>query len=69
MNAKPKVQLKSRILPFITAVLVIMQFIDSSRVWMMLLVGLGGAWLVSYFWARSLANNLQFEREMRFGWA
>lgn len=46
-----------------------MQLIDSSRVWMMLLVGLGGVWLVGYLWARSLANHLLSEREMRFGWA
>jgi uncharacterized protein (DUF58 family) len=30
---------------------------------------LGGAWLVSYIWARSLAQSLQLRREMRFGWA
>ena len=34
-----------------------------------LLVGLGGAWLLAYFWARSLARNLGLVREMRYGWA
>jgi uncharacterized protein (DUF58 family) len=34
-----------------------------------LLVGFGGAWLVSYLWARSLARGLELGREMRYGWA
>jgi uncharacterized protein (DUF58 family) len=34
-----------------------------------LLVGLGGAWLASYLWARSLARGLELTREMRYGWA
>jgi uncharacterized protein (DUF58 family) len=36
---------------------------------MVLLVGLGGAWLISYLWARSLMRGLRLTREMRFGWA
>ena len=36
---------------------------------MVLLVGLGGAWLVGYIWARILASGLHLEREMRYGWA
>jgi uncharacterized protein (DUF58 family) len=34
----------------------------------MMLFGLGGAWLLSYLWARSLARSLRLVREMRFGW-
>jgi uncharacterized protein (DUF58 family) len=34
----------------------------------MMLLGLGGAWLLSYLWARSLARGLRLMREMRFGW-
>jgi uncharacterized protein (DUF58 family) len=33
-----------------------------------MLFGLGGAWLLSYLWARSLARGLRLVREMRFGW-
>jgi uncharacterized protein (DUF58 family) len=36
---------------------------------MVLLIGLGGAWLVAALWVRSLRRNLRFEREVRFGWA
>lgn len=46
-----------------------MQIIDPSRVWVILLIGIGGAWLVCRWWARGLARSLRFEREMRFGWA
>lgn len=45
-----------------------MQLIDPSRVWTTLLVGLGGLWLISYVWARSLAGGLTLIREMRYGW-
>jgi uncharacterized protein (DUF58 family) len=34
----------------------------------MLLIVLGGLWLVCYLWVRSLARNLSLDREMRFGW-
>ena len=36
---------------------------------MILLIGLGGAWLLGYLWARSLANGLTITREKRFPWA
>jgi uncharacterized protein (DUF58 family) len=35
----------------------------------MLLVVLGGVWLMAYLWVRSLAQGLRLTREMRFGWA
>ena len=53
----------------IGALALLMQIIDPSRVWIILLIGIGGAWLVCWWWARGLARSLQFEREMRFGWA
>lgn len=46
-----------------------MQILDPSRVWVILLIGIGGAWLVCWWWARGLVRSLHFEREMRFGWA
>ena len=61
-------RLKTRLLPILTAILIILQLIDPSRVWTILLVGLGGAWLTGYLWARSLSKNLSLRREMRFGW-
>jgi uncharacterized protein (DUF58 family) len=49
--------------------LLVIQLLFPNKVWVTLLVGLGGAWLVAYFWARSLKKNLRLVREMRFGWA
>ncbi|HLF72820.1 MAG TPA: DUF58 domain-containing protein [Anaerolineales bacterium] len=66
---KLTIRLNAKILPLIGLLALIMQIIDPSRVWVILLVGIGGAWLVCRWWARGLARSLQFEREMRFGWA
>src|SRR5574341_1036539 len=49
--------------------LLILQVIFPNQVWMALLVGLGGVWLIAYLWVRSLSRNLHLEREMRYGWA
>jgi uncharacterized protein (DUF58 family) len=68
-SVKPTLRLRSRLLPFLVVGLLLMQLLDPSRIWAMLLVGMGGAWLSSYLWARSLSNSLSLVREMRFGWA
>ena len=65
---KSSLRLNMRLLPLLVIVLLAMQLSDPSRVWTVLLVGLGGLWLVSYLWARSLARGLTILREMRYGW-
>ena len=62
------IRLNVRLLPLFVIALVIMQLIDPSRVWTILLVGMGGLWLVSFLWAWTLVNNLTILREMRYGW-
>ncbi len=69
MKIKPKIHINSYVLPALLLVFFVMQVIDSSRVWVALLVGLGGAYLLSLFWALSLAYGLKLKREIRFGWA
>lgn len=66
---KPTVRLNARVFPILGVLAFLMQIIDPSRVWVILLMGIGGAWLACRWWARGLARSLQFEREMRFGWA
>ena len=66
---KTTVRLNAKILPVIAVLAFIMQILDPSRVWIILLIGIGGAWLVCWWWARGLVRSLRFEREMRFGWA
>jgi uncharacterized protein (DUF58 family) len=66
---KSKVRLNAKSFPIIGLIALIMQIIDPSRVWVILLIGIGGAWLICRWWARGLARSLHFEREMRYGWA
>ena len=66
---KFKSRLNAKIFPIIGLIALLMQIIDPSRVWVILLIGIGGTWLVCWWWARGLARSLHFEREMRYGWA
>lgn len=62
-------QLNTRLVPVLVGLLLILQLVVPYRGWLILLVGLGGGWLISYLWVRSLARGLRLIREMRFGWA
>lgn len=66
---QPVLRLNARAFPLIALLAFVMQILDPSRAWVILLVGIGGAWLVCWWWARGLARSLRVEREMRFGWA
>lgn len=70
-NLRPpvRIRLKSPLLPILVGVLFVIQILDPYDGWLALLVGLGGAWLFSYLWVRSLGRHLHLTREMRFGWA
>jgi uncharacterized protein (DUF58 family) len=68
-NCTVRLQLRARYLPFLVGLLLLLQLLIPYKGWMILLVGLAGAWLVSYLWARSLARGLELTREMRYGWA
>lgn len=69
MMPPPAIRLNVKILPALLAIFLLMQIIDPSKVWAVLLVGLGLAWLVSFVWIHSLARHLHLERQVRFGWA
>lgn len=62
-------RLKARYLPPLLGLLLLLQLFFPHKSWTILLVVLGGAWLVGYRWARSLADGLELTRERRFGWA
>ena len=66
---KSTLRLNAKIFPIIGALAFIMQIMDPSRVWVILLIGIGGTWLFCWWWVRGLARALTFEREMRYGWA
>lgn len=65
----PTIRLNAKIFPMIGLLALVMQIVDPSRAWIILLIGIGGAWIVCRWWVRGLARSLSFEREMRFGWA
>jgi uncharacterized protein (DUF58 family) len=63
------IRLNYRLLPIVVALLLVWQLAAPHDTLVALLVGLGGAWLVAYLWARSLRRNVVLRREVRFGWA
>lgn len=64
-----QMKLNLRFLPILCGVLVVLYLIDSYKGWSFLLIGVGGLWLMSYYWARTIYSGLSLRREMRFGWA
>jgi uncharacterized protein (DUF58 family) len=62
-------RLNARIFPVIGVIAFVMQIVEPSRAWVILLIGIGGTWLFCWWWVRGLARSLQFKREMRYGWA
>ena len=66
---KSTLRLNAKAFPVIAVIAFIMQILDPSRVWVILLMGIGGSWLVCWWWARGLQRSLTFERELRYGWA
>ena len=64
-----QIQLSSWLLPILTTALIILQFLRPYQGWLALLIGLGGAWIIGWFWTWRLARGLRLIREMRYGWA
>ncbi|MCB9078035.1 MAG: DUF58 domain-containing protein [Anaerolineaceae bacterium] len=64
-----QVKLNSKTIPILVIILGLIQLAFPYKGWMILLVGLGGVWGLSYLWAQILARQLIFRREVRFGWA
>ncbi|MGB8645509.1 MAG: DUF58 domain-containing protein [Anaerolineae bacterium] len=62
-------KLSSPLLPFLLVLLMVLQLLVPNQAWTILLVGLGGVWLICWLWARALVRSLDLQREMRFGWA
>lgn len=69
LTANRRIKLNSRLLPVLIGALILLQLITPWQGWMILVVGLAGAWLIAWLWARALARGLVFRREMRYGWA
>ena len=63
-----RMRLKTPLLPALAALLLIVHQFAPYRGWWILLLGLGGLWLVAYVWTRSLMHHLDFQREIRSVW-
>lgn len=66
---KSTLRLNAKVFPVIALAALLMQIVDPSRVWVILLIGVGGSWLICWWWVRGLQRSLTFEREVRFDWA
>ena len=66
---KTSITLKSRLLPVLVGLVLLMRLLESYRGWNVLLVALGGALFLGYVWTRSLARGILLIRRVRFGWA
>ena len=68
-TANAKLHIDSYLWPVLIAILLILQVLFPYRGWLILLLAFGGAWVVSYLFARSLLREVSIIRETRFGWA
>lgn len=66
---KSTLRWNAKAFPLIGFLAFVMQIVDPSRVWVILMIVIGGTWLFCFWWIRGLQRSLHFEREMRFGWA
>jgi uncharacterized protein (DUF58 family) len=60
-----ELKLNSKMVLVFVGLLIVQQIIAPHKVWGILMVGMGGALVVGYFWARSLMKEIYFEREIR----
>jgi uncharacterized protein (DUF58 family) len=67
-TAEVAIQFKRRWLLGPLVGLLFLQMVAPSRAWVVVLVGLGGAVVLGYLWARQLAGKLTIAREQRYGW-
>ncbi len=63
-----RIRLRQPIFIVLAAFFLILQIVQPSRTWTILLAVFGGTWISAYLWARSLGRNLQLRRETRLGW-
>lgn len=66
---KSTLRLNAKAFPLIGFFALVMQIIDPSRVWVILMIAIGGTCSFCFWWVRRLQQSLSFQREMRFGWA
>jgi uncharacterized protein (DUF58 family) len=68
MTGTLRLRKRSRLLPLLLGLLVVLQVITPSRAWTLLFVTLAGTLGISYVWARHHAERIRLSREQRYGW-
>jgi len=68
-KSSTRITFRSYLWPALTVLAIFLQLITPSRIWMSLVIIMGGGWLIATLWARSLLYNLRASRELRYGWA
>jgi len=60
-----QMKLNNKIVLVFVVLLIFQQIAAPHKVWGILMIGMGGALALGFFWARSLMKGLHFEREIR----
>ncbi|MCB8945235.1 MAG: DUF58 domain-containing protein [Ardenticatenaceae bacterium] len=63
-----RIELRLRLPLLWVAVLLVTAVFLPNRIWNTLLIGLGGLFVVAYWWVRTLKQGLTAQRRLRFGW-
>jgi uncharacterized protein (DUF58 family) len=61
-------KLNSRLPLLLLSVFLFQHLVSPSRVWVYLISGLGSLVVISYLWAREMAEKVQASRELRYTW-
>ncbi|MFN2152407.1 MAG: hypothetical protein ACK2T5_12465, partial [Anaerolineales bacterium] len=60
-----EIKLNSKMLVVFVAILLFQQLVAPHKIWSILLIGMGGALAMGFFWARGLLYGVHFERDVR----
>jgi uncharacterized protein (DUF58 family) len=65
---KMRVKLRQRLVPLLIVLLLGLQYNDPARAYTILLITLGGMFIISFVWARSVGTGMTFHRDVPFRW-
>lgn len=66
---QPQLRLNSRLLPLVVFIFAILYILTGYRGWLIMVLGVGGVWLLGLAWVISLKRNLHVERKLHLAWA
>jgi uncharacterized protein (DUF58 family) len=71
VNTQPEaeIHLNMRLLPILAATFAILYGLTGYRGWLVLFIGIGGAWSLAVLWVFSLKRGLTVERDIHLAWA